>query len=547
MKNKRNVYLISIILFAILLAFGGFAYAYFTSSISGEFKEVLIETGDLTLSLDGGSSIDFAAAPGDSVTKTVNITNPNNKEIFYDIGWVELSNTFINGELHISMNCTSYLNYDNANKAEYGNCSGLTDGSIGNISQNIKSSISIGAGVTHEYEITITFIETNSVQNYNKGKDFNGKLKIMGSVDVSYNWYDDCDLRKSLRCKMITADTPYADNVSSPNVSSNTGINFGAKSSSTNGNGVYYTVNPNKTDNGERVYYYRGEVENNYVKYGSYCWRMVRTTENGGVKLVYAGLPVNDVCPQTGTSVNALATTTVYNSNGTYNNYVGYMYGSTCNTYESCHTNRIDSVIKGKIDTWYDTNINAFSTKLKSYIMDTPYCSDRKVGNPGVISNVTYYSYGYTSNLTIYEASRRLATGGNTGNTWVSTNANPTYVCPQDNDKFTVSLDNGNGNLTYPVALLTADEVSYAGQAFGVANQTNYLYSGNEYQYTMTPSLKTYSSNTHYIYMFGYCNNGSMCHLNNQSAYNVRPVITINSFANVVGGDGSALSPYIIQ
>ena len=42
------------------------------------------------------------------------------------------------------------------------------------------------------------------------------------------------------------------------------------------------------------VYYYKGNVQNNNVLFGGFCWKIVRTTETGGVKIVYNGVQ-NDV------------------------------------------------------------------------------------------------------------------------------------------------------------------------------------------------------------------------------------------------------------
>lgn len=38
------------------------------------------------------------------------------------------------------------------------------------------------------------------------------------------------------------------------------------------------------------VYYYKGNVQNNNVLFGGFCWKIVRTTDTGGVKLVYNGV-----------------------------------------------------------------------------------------------------------------------------------------------------------------------------------------------------------------------------------------------------------------
>ena len=37
------------------------------------------------------------------------------------------------------------------------------------------------------------------------------------------------------------------------------------------------------------IYYFNGAVENNNVLFGGYCWKIVRTTDTGGVKMIYNG------------------------------------------------------------------------------------------------------------------------------------------------------------------------------------------------------------------------------------------------------------------
>ena len=43
------------------------------------------------------------------------------------------------------------------------------------------------------------------------------------------------------------------------------------------------------------VYYYKGNVQNNNVLFGGFCWKIVRTTETGGVKIVYNGVQKDEV------------------------------------------------------------------------------------------------------------------------------------------------------------------------------------------------------------------------------------------------------------
>ena len=59
-------------------------------------------------------------------------------------------------------------------------------------SNTIKSNISIESGITHEYSIKVTFIDTGKEQDYNKSKSFNGKLGIENfEVPVSVSFAED--------------------------------------------------------------------------------------------------------------------------------------------------------------------------------------------------------------------------------------------------------------------------------------------------------------------------------------------------------------------
>ena len=56
----------------------------------------------------------------------------------------------------------------------------------------------------------------------------------------------------------------------------------------------------NGTDYGDtttykkNIYYFNGAVENNNVLFANYCWKIVRTTDTGGVKIVYNGVPIRE-------------------------------------------------------------------------------------------------------------------------------------------------------------------------------------------------------------------------------------------------------------
>ena len=85
-------------------------------------------------------------------------------------------------------------------------------------------------------------------------------------------------------------------------------------------------------------YYYRGNVENNWVKFGGYYWRILRINGDGSIRMIYAGdASVIDALPNKsdvlkngyydGKTDYTQIGTSAYNSSSNNNAYVGYMYG----------------------------------------------------------------------------------------------------------------------------------------------------------------------------------------------------------------------------
>ena len=108
-------------------------------------------------------------------------------------------------------------------------------------------------------------------------------------------------------------------------------------------------------ENGKDVYYYTGDITNNNLVLNNYCWKMVRTTETDGVKLIYNGVYKEDTkCNNTGTDVYLEINGTTFNINGNSPAYVGYMYGTV---YESTikQTSAFGTYYYGSDVTWNGT------------------------------------------------------------------------------------------------------------------------------------------------------------------------------------------------
>jgi len=384
------------------------------------------------------------------------------------------------------------------------------------------------------------------------------KVKLgLSSIDTMnlLKWYDRCNAESDdIKCKIIADNTSYADNVSSTYVTGVSGINFANISSDTNGKGLYYTVDPSKTENGERVYYFRGAVENNYIVLRNTCYRIVRTNEDGSVKLRYGGAYEGGECPQTGQNVSI--TSSVFNYMPYDNAYLGYMYGTAeSSSYSLTHQNVTSSTIKTVLDAWYNAGTTSnqecyngssidcdFSTSIikffSSIIADTPYCNDRSIGAGGTIDGTTFTELGYGTNSTMYGAGRRFTTNGPTGTTFGNTYANPTYKCAQNSDKFTVSSSIGNGALTNSVGLLTVDEANYAGIILGTENYSNYLNTGEIY-WLMSPIQYSEGGYVYTIYP-----DGSGMPDQSFNIYAVLPAISLKSIT-LMRGNGTYDNPYI--
>ena len=172
MKIKKS-YLILIISVLILLI--GVSFAYFSLEITGNdtAKYNTITTGDLKLTFTDTNALTLDnALPGDSATKTISVKNTGTIDTSYNIVWQELTNTITNDELVIEATCKRL----NTSNTEEGTCESISQKVVS--SNKLKLNIPIEAGITHEYTLKLTFIDTGSTQNYNKNKSFNGKIGL---------------------------------------------------------------------------------------------------------------------------------------------------------------------------------------------------------------------------------------------------------------------------------------------------------------------------------------------------------------------------------
>ncbi len=293
------------------------------------------------------------------------------------------------------------------------------------------------------------------------------------------------------------------------------------------------------------TYYYRGTVDNNWVKFGDYWWRIIRINENGTVRMIYSGTNNTGIQPNKNDGRwvpkdNSQTGKSLYNSNSSDNAYVGFKYGATgASSYTDTHKNTNDSKILTALRTWY----NGDSSMDKSLIDgDTGFCNDRELAatNHG---NASYNNLGYGKNYTWYAPFDRVAKSDtSTAFASIGEEQKPTFECKNKaRDLFTTSSSNGNGALDIPVGLITMDEIIYAG-GFGMANNFGYwLYTGNVY-HTMSPYCLFINDNA-YVFHVGAGGNLTDS-LVIGTGMDVRPVINLKASTSFIGA-GTVSDPYI--
>ena len=377
------------------------------------------------------------------------------------------------------------------------------------------------------------------------------KSSVNGTLTITLNKTSTEAVTEEYTCKLefnaverteIAVSGTNLYNLIKNNADTKTVIDYKVHSGVSGTNGIYMTT---ATDGNVPVYYYRGDADkvNNNIIFNNMCWKIIRTTETNGVKLIYNGTPTDGKCEtQTGSStqIGTSAFNTSYNENA----YVGYMYGiAGTSTYAATHANTNESTIKKYIDSWYRANFDETAT---SKLEDTVFCNDRttKAYDANTIGDTSYSSYGnlgYGTNPTFYGAAHRTS--------YFSNNPSPSLVCQNDNDKFTIDNQNGNGKLTYPVGLITLDEVVFAGFNTYYSNTndykdtTNYLYTNTNY-WALSPVMMrdTGYSSVGYVYSAGFVDYAYVNSINC-----VRPVVSLISGTLVnSNGDGTSANPYVV-
>jgi len=506
LKTKRIVCLL-VAIASVLTIVGSVSYAYFTAIGEVTPMDATLNTAKVSVTFrDNDLGLNAELNFDESVTKKFTIENTGTADAKVKMFFDEMTNTYIEGSL------TYTLSYSETVDGPYTEVISKTNvpQSVNPVKKMLADSLVIPVGKTYYYTLEITL---NYLSDVNQDPDinayFNTKFKV---EDINYK-------ELTLSDKIVGVSNGRVLNFDDP---------------ATTDEGVFEMEDDYGTS-----YYFRGAVENNYVQFAGFYWRIIRINGDGSIRIIYDGTQA--YANGESSADRFINTSTKYNATDD-NKYLGWMYGPTGTTASTskiqAQTNSVDSNIKKTVDAWYKINIE--DAGYGSAVSDTTFCNDRSTPGKPVTGWNNDTGLGYGNNSTAYGATARVGRW-NSG----TTPSSPTFKCPQKNDAFTVNdTSKGNGALTYPVGLITVDEIVAAGSGkFGTVNTNYYLNKGLNYW-----SLSPYFYNVAFSYIFAIETSGKFNGISTNQNGSIAPVINLTvEYANTLIGNGTMENPYRVE
>ena len=381
--------------------------------------------------------------------------------------------------------------------------------------------------------VTVTINNTSKIDSTSKTTTEGGKVVFYltgepdnitgGEYTLSSNKLIVNNIISNINLNIAMSKTLY-DQLLIDNSRIKTRTDFDTTFTETNTGTLYKATESIAGNTPKDVYYFAGDAKNNWVKFGGFYWRIIRTNYDESIRLLYSGTSHN--------TTSGYIWTSAFNS--PYNNdpmLVGYMYG-TSGSLASNRTNTNNSAIKTYIDNWYKNNLSSYSKYIST---EAVYCNDRELA-PGSTYNTGNTSFSYATK-------ERL-----------NTNKTPTYNCTNIKDAFSGS--NSEAKLTYPIGLMTADEIAYAGgkeftslpspYPWYYLNSAGGSITGSTYWWSLSPFGWSGSYSTVWV-VFGSSNPGYLSYIRaNDTSYGVRPAISLKSCIKYSTGNGAPETPYEI-
>ena len=563
-KKKENIIII-IILVIMLIAIIGVSYAAFSFSQAGSVPNK-ITTGSITMTYtetDNTISLSNALPTRDATGTTrlkegeyfdFNVSSEITGEvnINYEISVKEVGDGTIDGS-NIKLYLTK-LNGDDEEQLmtpevynEETDSNEYTGRPAGEMSLYTSS---MNSSESNDYRLRMYVTEEYNPQGDGGGLTFTVQVNVYGKAGDKYvplttrEILEDNELQEE-KTQMFnyTANGTYIDNFDDWNELTNP--EYVTK-------GLYSNVDEDGT-----TYYYRGNVDNNYVKFGEYkedyyvyrytqesktydfvtlescqayrsdCsesnrvlkyskgtpmyWRIVRINGDGTLRLLYNGTNLEAI------GQSQMVGSGAYNFNYNDPKYTGYTYDRD--------SNETDSNAKKDIDTWYNTALAG--TSYDKMISGGRFCSD----SSGYKTAPEYGNLGGDENVYLYASSDRLDQASGTV-AYGKDNA-PTFMCPTTSETY-------GGSYRLKVGLLSADEIVFSGSVPFMGTYEDSFLTSDLHYWSMSPAyfLGDYAR----VWNEGDDLNYDVNNIN----VGLRPVINVTTDNGFTSGDGTSENPYVI-
>mgnify|MGYP004468057523 CR=1 FL=1 len=531
--NNRAKILTVIGTLLVLSIISGIAYAYFGKLVINNTENAItqINTTFYTFNSTGANSISltinetdldvenatnnytsFVSNSGGNITVTLDAKSTTPVYCTYDIVYVP-STAYMASQ-------TTYNELTISGSSKNG-------GKISETSLNGSSKIVIGGArlikttsskttISDTWNFTLKYYNIEKPQDSIIGKTYKGNIKIE-NINCDYG-----DMSALSAKDYILALNGGESYVSSKSL-------FDVSAAATDNEGMY-----SLNDDLGKTYFFRGAINNNWVKFGKNSsnndmyWRIIRINGDGSIRMLYAGTSVPTENEEyVGKYRNQIISSPTYVSDNSKPENIGYQYidgsqhgyGKCDPSQTTCSTSNgtvYNSKMKILLENWFSGSTNLKTLYENGKIADQIVCNDR---------SGTYSSYAAN-----YGGYNRFVLNGI---------FNPTFMCESASDRFTVNTDIGNGALTYPIGLITVDEMAFAGS--GTGNNLNYFLYSLDIYWTVSPC--NYLSGSMLVFTNS---NGGIDYKSVFMPYGVRPVISLAKNVSL-SGTGTYNDPYTVN
>ena len=396
--------------------------------------------------------------------------------------------------------------------------------------------------VTTNYRLR-TWIDYNvdaSKWNSTNKYEYKFRINVNGDIDYVGSGSLQGEIAKQVQTKAISYKY-----INDANITEN-GITYNS-----NDNGVFLFDGTDDNGGTYPIYYYRGNVTNNNVLFGGFCWKIVRTTSTGGTKLIYNGTATNGECNATGTSTQI--ETRSFNAKENSPADVGYMYGTRYTSSSKSMSSITDTYMYGN-DVTYSNGTYTLSGKTTTSV-GSNWSTDRTtlangyhytcLNSTGTCTSVYYITYFGNDTYMIY----LTFTGGDTletAKTKMFTNTNNSTIKTTIDNWYKTNLIDYTSYLENTIFCNDRSLSSTYGGALGSkdTNSTSYSYFGGEERlsYTYSPSLVCQNQNDKFSLRVS--NGGTSGYGNNKLKYPIALLTTDE--AMLAGGQNSTNKNYYL-